>query len=41
VSTGFHDALMYLFPIVANVVGDAQWQRHLRRIGPMTAGLTA
>lgn len=31
--------LLYLFPIVANVVGDAQWQRHLQQIGPMTAGL--
>ena len=31
--------LLYLFPIIANVVGDAQWQRHLEQIGPMTAGL--
>jgi ABC-2 type transport system permease protein len=32
-------ALLYLFPIVANVVGDASWHRHLEQIGPMTAGL--
>ena len=31
--------LLYLFPIVANVVGNAQWHRHLEQIGPMTAGL--
>jgi ABC-2 type transport system permease protein len=32
-------ALLYLFPIVANVVGDESWHRHLEQIGPMTAGL--
>jgi ABC-2 type transport system permease protein len=31
--------LLYLFPIIANVVGDESWQRHLQQIGPMTAGL--
>lgn len=31
--------LLYLFPIVAAVVPDAHWQRHLQQIGPMTAGL--
>ncbi len=32
-------ALLYHFPIVANVVSDAHWHRHLEQIGPMTAGL--
>ncbi|MBK3634119.1 ABC transporter permease subunit [Streptomyces sp. MBT97] len=31
--------LLYLFPVVAQVVGDPQWQRHLQQISPMTAGL--
>lgn len=31
--------LLYLFPAVADLVGDAHWQRLLQRIGPMTAGL--
>jgi ABC-2 type transport system permease protein len=31
--------LLYLFPIVANVVDDGSWHRHLEQIGPMTAGL--
>jgi ABC-2 type transport system permease protein len=31
--------LLYLFPIIANVVSDESWQRHLQQIGPMTAGL--
>jgi ABC-2 type transport system permease protein len=31
--------LLYLFPIIANVVGNEQWHRHLEQIGPMTAGL--
>ena len=31
--------LLYLFPILAAVVPDAHWQRHLQQIGPMTAGL--
>jgi ABC-2 type transport system permease protein len=31
--------LLYLFPIIAQLVGDPDWQRHLRQIGPMTAGL--
>ncbi|MGH3185862.1 MAG: ABC transporter permease subunit [Streptosporangiaceae bacterium] len=39
VAIGIVLGLLYLFPIVANVVGDAQWQRHLQQIGPMTAGL--
>jgi ABC-2 type transport system permease protein len=32
-------ALLYLFPIVAAVVGNQHWQRHLEQIGPITAGL--
>jgi ABC-2 type transport system permease protein len=32
-------ALLYLFPIIAAVVADARWYRHLQQIGPMTAGL--
>ncbi len=32
-------ALLYLFPIVATVVSNQHWQRHLEQIGPMTAGL--
>ena len=31
--------LLYLFPIVKQVVSDPTWQRHLEQIGPMTAGL--
>ncbi len=31
--------LLYLFPILAQVVSSPDWQRHLRQIGPMNAGL--
>jgi ABC-2 type transport system permease protein len=31
--------LMYLFPIIAALAANSQWQRHLMQIGPMTAGL--
>lgn len=31
--------LLYLFPILASVVSDPHWYRHLQQIGPMTAGL--
>jgi ABC-2 type transport system permease protein len=31
--------LLYLFPILAQVVSDPHWQRHLQQLGPMTAGL--
>jgi ABC-2 type transport system permease protein len=31
--------LLYVFPIIATVVTDPHWQRHLQQIGPMTAGL--
>ncbi|TDU03173.1 ABC-2 type transport system permease protein [Streptomyces sp. 846.5] len=32
-------ALLFIFPIVASVVTDPYWQRHLQQIAPMTAGL--
>lgn len=31
--------LLYLFPVVAQVIGDPQWRRHLQQVSPMTAGL--
>jgi ABC-2 type transport system permease protein len=31
--------LLYLFPIIAVVVGSQDWQRHLDQIAPMSAGL--
>jgi ABC-2 type transport system permease protein len=31
--------LLYLFPIVKQVVTNPTWQRHLEQIGPMAAGL--
>jgi ABC-2 type transport system permease protein len=33
-------ALLYVLPIVAQVIGDPHWQRLLQRLGPMSAGLT-
>ncbi len=39
VAIGIVLGLLYLFPIIANVVTDAHWQRHLQQIGPMNAGL--
>lgn len=32
-------AMLYLFPIIAHVVGDANFQRHVEQIAPLTAGL--
>ena len=32
-------ALLYVFPILAGVITDPSWDRHLQQIGPMTAGL--
>jgi ABC-2 type transport system permease protein len=32
--------LLYLFPIVTQVVSDPDWHRRLQQIAPMTAGLT-
>ena len=31
--------LLYLFPILTQVVSDPHWRRHLKQLGPMTAGL--
>jgi ABC-2 type transport system permease protein len=31
-------ALLYFFPILAQVVQDPDWRRHLEQIAPMTAG---
>jgi ABC-2 type transport system permease protein len=31
--------LLFLFPLLAQVVSDPAWRRHLEQIGPMTAGL--
>ena len=39
VAIGIVLGLLYIFPIVANVVSDAHWQRHLEQAGPMSAGL--
>ncbi|MGO9335786.1 MAG: ABC transporter permease, partial [Acidimicrobiales bacterium] len=38
-SIGVVLGLLYLFPFLAQVVGDPAWHRHLEQIGPMTAGL--
>ena len=38
VAIGVVLGLLYLFPIIANLV-DVHWYRHLEQIGPMTAGL--
>jgi ABC-2 type transport system permease protein len=32
--------LLYLFPVIAHVVTDPHWQRHLEQAGPGTAGLS-
>ena len=39
VATGVVLGLLYLFPIMAQVVTDPDWRQHLRQIGPVTAGL--
>jgi ABC-2 type transport system permease protein len=39
VAIGIVLALLYLFPILAQVVSDPDWQQRLQQIGPMTAGL--
>nr|BFD95280.1 ABC transporter permease [Kitasatospora sp. Xyl93] len=31
--------LLYLFPVVIQVVHDPEWQRHLQQVSPMSAGL--
>jgi ABC-2 type transport system permease protein len=39
VAIGLVLGLLYLFPILAHLVGSASLERHLEQIGPMTAGL--
>jgi ABC-2 type transport system permease protein len=31
--------LLYVFPILGQVIADPAWHRHLEQLGPMTAGL--
>ena len=31
--------MLYLFPIIAHVIGDPSFQRHVEQIAPLTAGL--
>jgi ABC-2 type transport system permease protein len=31
--------LLYIFPILAAAVSDKDWEKHLKQIGPMSAGL--
>jgi ABC-2 type transport system permease protein len=40
VAIGLVLGLLYLFPIVAHVVGNQHWQRHLEQVSPMTSGLS-
>lgn len=40
VASGLVLALLYLFPLLVTAVSDPDWQRRLRQIGPMTAGLS-
>jgi ABC-2 type transport system permease protein len=39
VAIGVVLALLYVFPLLAFVVTDPDWQQRLQQIGPMTAGL--
>jgi ABC-2 type transport system permease protein len=39
VSIGVVLGLLFLFPIVAGAIGDADWKRHLDQISPMVAGM--
>jgi ABC-2 type transport system permease protein len=38
-SIGVILGLLYLLPILSQVIGDAHWQRRLQQIAPMSAGL--
>jgi ABC-2 type transport system permease protein len=38
-SIGIVLGLLYLFPIIAQTIGNPHWQRLLQQIGPMSAGL--
>lgn len=39
VAIGVVLGLLFLFPVLAQVVSDPDWYRHLQQISPMTAGL--
>ena len=39
VAIGLVLGLLYLFPIVTDVVGNQHWHRHLEQLSPMTSGL--
>lgn len=39
VAIGVVLSLLYLFPILTQVVSDPNWQRHLQQISPMNAGM--
>jgi ABC-2 type transport system permease protein len=39
-ASGVTLGLLYLFPILAGLVNDTHWHKHLEQIGPMTAGLS-
>jgi ABC-2 type transport system permease protein len=39
-SIGVILGLLYLLPIVSQVIGDPHWQRLLQQIGPVNVGLT-
>ena len=39
VAIGVLLGLLYVFPVMAQVVSNPDWQKHLEQIGPMTAGL--
>ncbi|HZD70697.1 MAG TPA: ABC transporter permease [Actinomycetes bacterium] len=39
VAIGVVLGLLYLFPIIIQAVTDPHWQRHLKQLAPMTAGL--
>lgn len=38
-ATGIVLGLLYLFPLAAQLAGDATWRRHIEQLGPSTAGL--
>lgn len=38
-ASGIVLGLLYVFPIIAQVVTDPGWRRHLQQAGPMSAGL--
>ena len=38
-SIGMVLGLLYLFPIISQAIGNPHWQRLLRQVGPMSAGL--